>query len=253
MVNRIKVSGQINTMMQTAFPHGKGWVRNSRTGLWTKTSSCKNTVVLAGLSAMFKWMQYGHADQGGSLRYIAVGTGYTTPAKAQTALVAELLRVAVDSWDNTNIASDPVVMIASRLFLTSEANGALMECGLFQNSSGAPMFCRGLFGTGAIADITQANPAVLKSYSHGLVDGDKILIENVDGMTEINDNAFYINKLTDHTVALYTDEDLTAAVDSSAYGAYAEASPGDDTWKKIIPKTSAETLTVTYSLSAAAA
>ncbi len=50
------------------------------------------------------------------------------------------------------------------------------------------------------------------------------------------------------TFALYTDAGLTAAVDGTGYGAYEDASPNTAAWKTIIPKTSAETLTITYSL-----
>jgi len=197
---------------------------------------------------MAKSIQYGNADAGGTLRYIGTGTGYTYPAKGDTALVAETLRAEIDSWTNTNIASDPVVMIATKMFLTTEANAALMECGLFKASTGAPMFCRGLFGYGLITNATQADPVVIESVGHGLADGDKILIEAVEGMTELNGNAYYVDVLTGDTFGLYTDAALSASVNGTGFTAYTDASPNNATWKKIIPKTSAETLTVTYSL-----
>jgi hypothetical protein len=233
---------------RSADPSGAGWARDPATGLWLRRTRGSNMIVLAGLSFMAKSIQYGHADAGGTLRYMAVGTGYTAPAKDDTALVAELLRVEIESWDNANIDSDPVVMIASKLFLTSQANGALMECGLFKASTGTPMFCRGLFGTGLITNATQADPVVIESLDHGLADGDKILIEGVAGMTELNNNTYFVDQLDGDTFALYTDAGLTAAVDGTGYGAYEDASPNTAAWKTIIPKTSAETLTVTYSL-----
>lgn len=226
----------------------KGWLRDPRTGLYLKYSRGHNMIVLAGLGMMAKSIQYGHADQGKSIRYMEVGTGSTFPTKSDTALETAALRVEIDSWDNTDIASDPVVMIASYLFDTTEANAALMECGLFQESAGAPMFCRGLFDYGYISNATQDDPCVITSIAHGLSGGEKILIENVSGMTELNDNQYYVDVLTADTFALYTDSGLTTSVDSSGYGAYVTASPDLDTWKLIIPKTSAETLTVNYSL-----
>lgn len=225
-----------------------GWKLDPKSGLYLKRSVQKNMIVLAGLSMMAKSIQYGHADQGKSIRYIEVGSGSTFPAKTDTALETAVLRVAISSWDNTDIASDPVVMIATYLFGTAEANAALMECGLFQESSGAPMFCRGLFGWGPISGATNANPCVVTSVGHGLSGGEKILIENVAGMTELNDNAYFVDVLTADTFALYLDSGLSSSVDSSGYGAYSEASPDIDTWKLIIPKTVAETLTLNYSL-----
>jgi hypothetical protein len=205
-------------------------------------------IVLAGLSMMAKAIQYGHADAGKTLRYVAVGGGTAIPTKSDTALGSEVERLEADSWDNTDIAADPVVMIATKLYDTTEANGALYEAGLFQESSGAPMFCRGLFSYSTISNITQADPAVVTSTAHGLSDSDKILVENVAGMTEVNNNTYFVDVLTADTFALYSDAALTTAVDSSGYGAYSTGSPDTDTWKLEIPKTTSETLTVNYSL-----
>ncbi len=253
MRDRMRVIGRINTLRAAKEqPAGKGWARDPKTGLWVRRTSSKNMVVLAGLSAMFSWIQYGHANAGGTIRYMGVGTGSTTPAKGDTALVAEEERLEIDSWDNTNIASDPVVMIATKLFLTSEANANLMECALFKNSSGAPMFCRGLFGSGLITDATAANPVSIESVGHGLSDGDKILIAGVEGMTELNNNTYFVDVQDAANFELYSDAALSIPVDGSGFGAYEDASPNTATFKVEIPKTNAETLTVTYSLSIAA-
>lgn len=247
MRDHARVMGRIETVRSRREP-GRGWVFDRKSGLYLKRTASKNIVTLAGLSMMAKSIQYGNADAGATIRYIGVGTGYTTPAKGNTALVAETLRVAIDSWDNANIAADPVVMIASRLFLTSEANAALMECGLFKSPTGAPMFCRGLFGYGLITNATQADPVVIESAGHGLSDGDKIYIAGVEGMTDLNGNAYWVNQLNANTFELYSDAGLTTSVDGTGFGAYTDASPNTAEWKTIIPKTSAETLTVTYSL-----
>lgn len=243
--DKIKVKGKIKTLLQTKKPTGAGWKLNPKTGYYERRSSSENMVVLAGLTMMAKSIQYGHADQGKSLRYMGVGSGYTAPAKADTALVTEEDRQEIDSWDNDDIASDPVVMIASRLYLSSEANADLMEVGLFVNSSGPPMFCRGFFGNGSITGATQASPCVITASGHGLSDGDKIYIESVGGMTELNDSSYYIDDLDGVTFGLYSDSSLSTPVTSSGYGAYTSGG----TWKQVIPKTSSTTLTVTYSLS----
>lgn len=240
--DKAKVIGRIQTRRVRETNPGPGWERDPVTGKFVKETDNHNIITQAGIAAMCKWIQYGHAQQGGSIRYIGVGTGYTAPAKSQTALVAETTRHEIDSWDNTNIGSG--IMIASHMFLTSEANAALMECGLFQSSTGAPMFSRGLFGSGNIGSISAASPGIVTCSGHGLSDGDKILIEGVTGgmAAGLNNNAYFVDQQNANQFALYSDAGLTAAVTTS--GTYT----GGGTWKTIIPKTSAETLTVTYSL-----
>jgi hypothetical protein len=248
MKSRMRVIGRIGTERAREDAKGlPGW--EYKDGLWRRrTLRNKNMIVTAGFSMTAMSLQYGHANAGKSIRYIEVGTGFAYPAKADTALGTAVTRKEIASWDNTNIAEDPVVMIASVQFTTSEAVGALMECGLFQELTGAPMFSRGLFGYGPVMNATQGNPVVITSIAHGLTDADKVLIEGVAGMTELNGNSYFIKKLSDDTFSLYSDDALTATIDGTGFGAYSEASPDADTWKLVIPKANTETLTVTYPL-----
>lgn len=248
MKDRARVIGGIETVRAAKRSLGPGWIKDPKSGLYVKKTRSKNMIVLAGLSFMAKSIQYGNADAGKTIRYIGVGAGRTLPAKDDVALVNELERHEIDSWDNTDIASDPVVMIATKLFNTTEANGNLMEAGLFRSSTGAPMFCRGLFGHGYITNATNADPVVIESEAHELAGGDLVYIEGVEGMTELNGNSYYVDVLTADTFALYSDSGLTTTIDGSGYGAYSDASPNTAIWTVIIPKTAAETLTINYSL-----
>lgn len=245
--DKARVIGKISTILARA-SGGPGWQYDKKSGLYVRKGSNKNMVVLAGLSMMAKSIQYGHASSGKTIRYMEVGTAHATPSKSDTALGTAVERAEIDSWDNTNIAADPVVMIATKLWDTTEGNGNLMECGLFQESTGAPMFCRGLFGQGSITNATQANPVVITSAAHGLADGDLIVIENIEGMTDLNDNTYYVDVQDAASFELYADADLTTPVDGSGFGAFSPASPNAAVWTKIIPKTVVETLTINYSL-----
>jgi len=245
--DKARVIGRISTIRARAIG-GPGWQYDKKSGLYVRKGSSKNMVVLAGLSMMAKSIQYGHADSGETIRYMEVGTAHATPSKTDTALGTAVERVEIDSWDNTNIAADPVVMIAIRLWDTTEGNGNLMECGLFQEAAGAPMFCRGLFGQGAITAATNDDPVLVTSEGHGLADGDLIVIENVEGMTELNDNTYYVDVADADSFELYADADLATPVDGSGFGVFSLASPNAAVWTKIIPKTVAETLTINYSL-----
>lgn len=53
-----------------------------------------------------------------------------------------------------------------------------------------------------ITGATKANPCVITAASHGYSDGDRVKIETVGGMTEINDRYFTINVLTTSTFEL---------------------------------------------------
>jgi hypothetical protein len=246
-----RVLGSIEAIRQIADPlaaaPGVGWVRDPLSGLLTRSCANHNIVVLDGLSALAKWTQYGHASQGGSIRYLGVGTGYTTPTKNDAALETQLEIGEIDSWDNTNIDSDPAVEIATLMFLTSEANGDLTEAGLFATIGGI-MFCRGLFGIGYITNATKAATCVIESVGNALVSGEMVKITGVAGMTELNNNDYFIDPITSDTFGLYLDAALTTPVDSSGFTTYTDASPNTATWKKVIPKTVAEILTVNYSL-----
>ena len=64
-----------------------------------------------------------------------------------------------------------------------------------------------------ISAITQANPAVVTATAHGLADGDKIYIDNVAGMTQVNGLVFTVAGKTTNTIQL-------SGINSSGYGSY---------------------------------
>lgn len=65
----------------------------------------------------------------------------------------------------------------------------------------------------AITAITKANPAVVTSAAHGLVDGDVVQILGVVGMTEVNNTSFIVNQINANTFSLVD-------TDSTGYGTY---------------------------------
>lgn len=82
---------------------------------------------------------------------------------------------------------------------------------------------RFLVGTGyaagkTITGITAADPPVATSTAHGFSEGDIVLIENLNGMTELNDNLYVVDDPTANTFEL-------AGVDASAYTAFSDGSP----------------------------
>ncbi len=60
--------------------------------------------------------------------------------------------------------------------------------------------------TGSITDATQADPVVITSANHGLLDGQKISITGVGGMVELNDREFIVVGLTADTFELVGED-----------------------------------------------
>ena len=69
-----------------------------------------------------------------------------------------------------------------------------------------------------ITAITKANPGVVTSAAHGLANGDTVLIEDVVGMTEVNDIRFLVAEKTTNTFELTTEAGVD--VDTSGYTTY---------------------------------
>jgi len=74
--------------------------------------------------------------------------------------------------------------------------------------------------TVAITGITQADPCVITvGASHGFLSGDHVWIQDIVGMTELNDFLYYVTSVTT-TEILIEDVHTNVAVDSTAYTAW---------------------------------
>ena len=67
--------------------------------------------------------------------------------------------------------------------------------------------------TKSITAVTQANPAVVTSASHGYSNGDRVFVTGIVGMTQLNNREFTVAGATTNTFEL-------SGIDSSAYTAY---------------------------------
>jgi hypothetical protein len=63
-----------------------------------------------------------------------------------------------------------------------------------------------------ITNITQADPAVVTSSSHGVNDGDDIRISGVSGMTEVNKVAYVAGEVTTNTLELFSNTKVSATI-----------------------------------------
>jgi len=71
-----------------------------------------------------------------------------------------------------------------------------------------------------ISGATQADPVVVTATAHLISNGDKVDIEDVLGMTEINDLRFKAANVTANTFELQTDEAVPVDIDGTGFTAY---------------------------------
>lgn len=64
------------------------------------------------------------------------------------------------------------------------------------------------------------NPIVITVSNHSLTTGSQVYIQNVVGMTELNENLYYVNQLTSDTFGLYIDPIMEIPVDGTNYTSY---------------------------------
>ncbi len=105
-----------------------------------------------------------------------------------------------------------------------------------------------LEGDKTITGITQANPAVVTSNSHGYSNGDEVVITAVVGMTQVNGKRFLVAGVTTNTFQL-TDKDGTN-VNSTGYTAYSSAGTANKVYEIATPYTTAQLFDIKFAQSA---
>jgi hypothetical protein len=172
-----------------------------------------------------------HADNAVRVYRGAVGIGYFD---GQSATVSDLLVGWIDSQDN-----DSAVVVGSSVTLGDilKTGGSLVthsSADLLEQSAGTTHLmgsaavtvidsCGGTVYSSTsgtlgqlltVTGVTQANPAVVTtSAAHGLTTGDKIRIASVSGMTELNQNEYFVLVVNSTTVSL-------VGVDATGFTAY---------------------------------
>ena len=126
----------------------------------------------------------------------------------------ELSRIAHNNWTLSDIITGPSINRPRSITITVGTTGAVTyKYAITAVTADSDESLQGVNNTlRTITGITQANPAVVTANAHGFSNGDEIYIDNVVGMTQVNDKAFVISGVTANTFALN--------VDSTAYTAY---------------------------------
>tara|TARA_Y100000004_G_C8915156_1_gene412747 strand:- start:324 stop:767 length:444 start_codon:yes stop_codon:yes gene_type:complete len=111
-------------------------IKNDK-GTVIETREVKNLVVDAGLDYIASRMKDTTAT---AMSHMAIGTGSTAAAAADTTLGTEADRNALTS---TTVTDNAVAYVAS--FAAGEGTGAITEAGIFNASSGGTLLCRTVF------------------------------------------------------------------------------------------------------------
>ena len=99
-----------------------------------------------------------------------------------------------------------------------------------------------------ITNITQANPAVVTSASHGYSNGNEVIITEVVGMTQINGKRYKVASATTNTFAL---QDLDGNnINSTGYTAYSSAGTANKIYEIASPITESMLYEIQYTQSA---
>ena len=74
----------------------------------------------------------------------------------------------------------------------------------------------------SISGVTKASPAVVTTSGseHGLVNGDRVIIHDVQGMTQLNNRELFVTRVNATSVQLFTDSARSTALDSTSFGTY---------------------------------
>ncbi len=159
---------------------------------------------------------------------IATGDGLTLPIETDAAQEATVLGTKTIVFNDAEINDNPPVDIQVATFLTDEVNGDNREAALLLDDASLAAYSR--YGDGEIMTASQADPVSIdhaNSNGRTLVDGDKIRIQGVTGMVELNGNDYYVDVIDANTFELYSDEALTTSVDGTGFTAFSSPAVGE--------------------------
>jgi hypothetical protein len=161
--------------------------------------------------------------------------------------VRDLTRTGHTAWTFSEVSFSPTQTHPTALAATADTTGSVTDryTVTAYNEEDGEESLAGVGPTKAISGITQANPAVVTTATHGFVDYDMIHIESVVGMTELNGRRFVINQLSSTTFEL-------TGVDSSGYTAYSSGGTAALAFVELTNSASTRDNTITWTAASGA-
>lgn len=110
-------------------------------------------------------------------------------------------------------------------------------------------FCRNealiTFAGKVITAATQANPVQITSTAHGFVNGDRVQVQNVNGMTQLNNREFRVTGVTTNTFQIQ-DGQTGVGVDGTLFGAYTSGGTAAKIVEIVTPYAAADLFNIRY-------
>lgn len=116
-------------------------------GIILEERKVKNLVVNTGRAWVLKQLQTVNHVTSQNLSHVAIGSGLVAPATSDTALGNEVTRVAISSFDTTQLTANPPSWTGQAVIASNEANTTLGEIGMFNSSSVGTMLARATFAS----------------------------------------------------------------------------------------------------------
>lgn len=106
-----------------------------------------NLIVLGGRSWVLGQLETTNQVTSQTIKYMGVGSGLVAPVTGNTGLGLEVTRLAIASFDTTQLTANPPSWTAQCTFATSDANTTLGEVALFNSSAVGTMLNRATFAS----------------------------------------------------------------------------------------------------------
>lgn len=100
-----------------------------------------------------------------------------------------------------------------------------------------------------ITGATQANPVVITAPAHGFSNNDEVFISGVGGMTQLNQNRYYIANVTTNTFEL-TNQITGTNIDGTSFGAYTSGGTVAKIFEIVTPYAQADLFELNFTQSA---
>jgi hypothetical protein len=142
--------------------------------------------------------------------------GYTTKIASLKTALNQLIELLVQDEQTPTTSRMALVPYSQAVNVGGYANavrGAIVQPTAITNIAWASGTAK------AITDVTKANPAVVTANNHGFVNGDRVYITGVNGMTELNNKIFTVAGSEQHKFQLQ-------GINSSNYNKYANKASG---------------------------
>jgi hypothetical protein len=81
----------------------------------------------------------------------------------------------------------------------------------------------GTSATSYVSGGTVTNPAIITAAQHSLSTGTRVKIENVAGMTQLNNQIYWVDVMSSSTVALFTNPILNTPLDATSFTPYSSS------------------------------